>query len=140
MREIPRWEVLAKKRGRYARLDQEHKAKIIDEVVEHFGYHRKAEIRALRSPTALAAPFVRGQPKEYDAGKLLPPLRAIWLAALQPCGDWLKAALPECLHYMARQETISAPARLNGVSKASTSKDVQLSSFSHCNRKRRGAL
>jgi len=29
--------------------------------------------------------------------KLLPPLKAIWLAALQPCGVRLKACLPEWL-------------------------------------------
>ncbi|MCX7591982.1 MAG: integrase, partial [Kiritimatiellae bacterium] len=28
---------------------------------------------------------------------LLPPLKAIWLAALQPCGERLKACLPDWL-------------------------------------------
>ena len=91
MSELTRQEVLAKKRERYARAGREHKAKILDELVELFGYHRKAAIRALRPRPVLGAPFVRGRPKEYDPDRLLAPLRAIWLAALQPCGERLKA-------------------------------------------------
>jgi hypothetical protein len=33
-------------------------------LVELFGYHCKAAIRALRPKRAVAAPFVRGRPKE----------------------------------------------------------------------------
>ena len=97
MSELTRQEVLAKKRERYARAGREHKAKILDELVELFGYHRKAAIRALRPRPVLGAPFVRGRPKEYDPDRLLAPLRAIWLAALQPCGERLKACLPDWL-------------------------------------------
>jgi excinuclease ABC subunit A len=42
MSQITRTEVLAKKRERYARAGKEHKTKIINELVELFGYHRKA--------------------------------------------------------------------------------------------------
>ena len=95
MSEITRQEVLEKKRGRYARAGKEHKSKIINELVELFGYHRKAAIRALQRRSVRGGPFVRGRPKEYDPDKLLPPLKAIWLSALQPCGERLKACLPE---------------------------------------------
>ena len=97
MSEITRQEVLAKKRDRYSRAGREHKGKIITELMELFGYHRKAAIRALRPRVVVVAPFVRGRPKAYDPDKLLPPLKAIWLAALQPCGERLKACLPEWL-------------------------------------------
>ena len=97
MSKITRQEVLAKKRNRYARAGKEHKSKIITELVELFGYHRKAAIRALRPRVVMVAPFVRGRPKDYEPDKLLPPLKAIWLAALQPCGERLKACLPEWL-------------------------------------------
>ena len=40
---------------------------------------------------------MRGRPKEYSAAQLLPPLKVIWLAALQPCGERLKACLPDWL-------------------------------------------
>ena len=97
MSEVTRQEVLAKKRARYARAGKAHKAKILDELVELFGYHRKAAIRALRPRPVLGAPFVRGRPKEYDPDRLLAPLKAVWLAALQPCGERLKACLPDWL-------------------------------------------
>lgn len=97
MSQNTRQEVLAKQRGRYARAGKEHKTKIINEVVELFGYHRKAAIRSLQSRRAIRAPSVLGRPKEYDPDKLLPPLKAIWLAALQPCGWRLKACLPDWL-------------------------------------------
>ena len=95
MSQITRQEVLLRKRDRYQRAGKEHKTKIIDEVVELFGYHRKAAIRALQKPKLGGAPYAPGRPKEYDQVKLLPPLKAIWLQALQPCGVRLKAALAE---------------------------------------------
>lgn len=97
MSQITRSEVLAKKRDRYARAGREHKTKIIDELVELFGYHRKAAVRALRPRPVMGLPFVRGRPREYDPDKLRPPLKAIWLQALQPCGVRLKACLPDWL-------------------------------------------
>ena len=88
-------EVLAKKHDRYARAGQEHKIKTLDELVELFDYHRKAAIRALLARFEVASPFVLGRPKEYDLHQMLSPLKAIWLAALQPCGARLKACLPD---------------------------------------------
>ena len=97
MSEKTRQEVLAQKRQRYATAGRRHKAKIITKLVDLFGYHRKAAIRALQPRSAPASAFVRGRPRDYDPDKLLPPLKAIWLAALQPCGERLKAALPDLL-------------------------------------------
>ena len=112
MSKITREEVLARKRDRYARAGKEHKSKIITELVELFGYHPKSAIRALRPRVVLAAPFVRGRPREYDPDKLLPPLKAIWLAALQPCGERLKACLPEWLPaYEMDQRRLNADVR-----------------------------
>ncbi len=96
MSQITRAEVLVRKRIRYERAGKEHKGKIITELVELFGYHRKAAIRALRAPRP-TSPFIRGRPKEYDPERLLVPLKAIWLTALQPCGKRLVSALPEWL-------------------------------------------
>jgi len=96
MSQITRAEVLARKRLRYVQAGREHKGRIITELVELFGYHRKAAIRALR-PAPPPSPFVRGRPTEYDPDKLMVPLKAIWLTALQPCGKRLVSALPEWL-------------------------------------------
>lgn len=93
MSQITREEVLERKRLRYARAGKEHKGKIIDEMVELFGYHRKAAIRALQERAKVRAAYVIGRPREYDPDKLLKPLKTIWLAALQPCGWRLKAAM-----------------------------------------------
>jgi len=95
MSQITRQEVLLRKRERYERAGREHKSKIIDELVDLFGYHRKAAIRALKKPGGGRSAYAPGRPKEYDPAKLLVPLKAIWLQALQPCGVRLKAALPE---------------------------------------------
>jgi hypothetical protein len=83
-------------RLRYGRAGLEYRSRLIDEVVELFGYHRKAAIRSLgrQAPKGLAAPYVIGRPREYDPEKLLVVLKPIWLAALQPCGKRLVAALP----------------------------------------------
>jgi MFS family permease len=55
---------------------------------------------------------VRGRPKDYDPDKLLPPLKVIWLAALQPCGERLKAALPDWLPaYEADHRRLDADVR-----------------------------
>lgn len=97
MSQITREEVILRKRERYARAGKEHKSKIIDELVELFGYHRKAAIRALRARPVDHAPFVVGRPREYDPEKLLAPLKAIWLHALQPCGVRLKGAMADWL-------------------------------------------
>lgn len=93
-----RQEVLVQMRRRYARAGRKFKAQLVTELVALFGYHRKAALRALRPKPAVArAPCARGRPREYHADQLLPPLKAIWLAALQPCGVRLKAALPDWL-------------------------------------------
>src|ERR1017187_9051349 len=95
MSQITRTEVLVQKRDRYARAGKDHKTKIINELVELFGYHRKAAIRALQSRPMIATPFVLGRPKEYDPDQLRPPLKALWPAALRPCGVRLKACRPD---------------------------------------------
>jgi hypothetical protein len=98
MSQTTRQEILTQMRRRYARAGRQFKSQLVSELVQLFGYHRKAALRALRSrPPVERAPFARGRPREYAPDKLLPPLKAIWLAALQPCGVRLKAALPEWL-------------------------------------------
>jgi len=96
MSQQTRTEVLEKLRPRYGRAGLEHKSKMITQVVELFGYHRKAAIRALggqRSEEAGVRAVV-GRPRRYEPGVLLEPLKAIWLAANQPCGKLLAAAMP----------------------------------------------
>src|SRR5215218_1981393 len=95
-----REEVLARLRRQHAKARGFEKTTLIDQAVRLLGYHRKAAIRALQKPPvarmakkAVAAP--RGRPRQYEAAALLPALRAIWLAAQQPCGRRLTAAMTD---------------------------------------------
>jgi hypothetical protein len=96
-----RQEVLARLCRSYAKAGSKYKSQLIDQVVELFGYHRKAAIRRLRAkpkkPDGMAAPAVIGRPREYSPEALLPVLKPIWFAAYQPCGRRLQALLPEWL-------------------------------------------
>lgn len=95
MSEITRKEVLSRMRQRYRNAGLEYKTRLIDEAVELFGYHRKAAIRALRRRQSQpAAVYVIGRPREYEPEQMLKPLKAIWLAALQPCGKRLVGLMP----------------------------------------------
>jgi hypothetical protein len=98
MSQNTRQEILTQMRQRYLRAGRLYKSQLVSELVALFGYHRKAALRALRpKPVPRRVPLVRGRPKEYSPEKLPPPLKAIWLAALQPCGVRLQACLPEWL-------------------------------------------
>lgn len=92
-------EVLARLRRSYAKAGAEYKRQLLDQAVALLGYHRKAAIRALRAqPPPVRAPAVlRGRPRDYEPARLLPVLKPIWFAALQPCGSRLAALLPEWL-------------------------------------------
>jgi hypothetical protein len=81
-------------RRRYLRATRPYKSQRVSQLVGLFGYHRKAALRALRAkPFRARASLVCGRPREYSPDKLLPPLEAIWLAALQPCGVRLQICL-----------------------------------------------
>lgn len=89
-----RSEVMVKLRSRYRSAGFKHRAKLIDQAVEIFGYHRKSAIRALGARVVPALPRP-GRPPKYDAGALRPALTAIWLAGQQPCGKRLAAMMAD---------------------------------------------
>jgi hypothetical protein len=99
MSQITRKEVLQKFRRKYARAGRTYKSLLIRDLVDLFGYHPKAAIRALgaKARRVVASSAVIGRPKTYSAEKLLPVLKPIWFAAFQPCGVRLRALLPEWL-------------------------------------------
>jgi hypothetical protein len=89
-------ELLAKLRRRYRGAGLEHKSKLLDQAQELLGYHRKAAIRALRSPRLEAGPrIITGRPLTYEPELLLKWLRPIWAATDYACGRRLVAMLPE---------------------------------------------
>ena len=96
MSRLTRAEVLEKLRRRYASAGLEHKGKLLDQAQEVLGYHRKAAIRAMRTPKAVSGPrIITGRPVAYEPKLLLPFLRPIWQATDYACGRRLVAMLPE---------------------------------------------
>jgi hypothetical protein len=83
-------------RWRDARTGKEHRGQTVDEVVQLFGYHRKAAIQALRPRKEATARLVSGGPREYDSERLPLPLKAIRLVAL-PCSVRFEACLQDWL-------------------------------------------
>jgi hypothetical protein len=67
MSQESRQEVLAKVGRSYAQAGPRYKAKLLDQVIELFGYHRKAAIRALGgkrlAKKAGSAPAIIGRPR-----------------------------------------------------------------------------
>jgi hypothetical protein len=92
-------QLLAKLRRACARAGLVYKRQLLDQAVSLLGYHRKAAIRALRARPAVLRPpgLLLGRPKTYHPDTLLPILKPICLAALQPCGLRLRALLPQWL-------------------------------------------
>ena len=96
MNQTTRSEVLGKLRRRYKTAGAEHKRKLIDQVVQLLGYHRKSAIRSLRASTVMPGPvMVTGRPVSYEPSLLVPWLRPIWQATDYACGRRLVAMLPE---------------------------------------------
>jgi hypothetical protein len=90
--------VPAKLRHAYARAGRLNKRQRLDQGVSLLGYHRKAAFRALRArPAGPRPPAFPGRPRTYHPERLLPTLKPIWFAALQPCGLQVRALLPEWL-------------------------------------------
>jgi hypothetical protein len=107
-------EVMERLRRFYAKAGPDYKRQLLDQAIKLFGYHRKAAIRALRAkPAPRRGPAVLlGRPREYSSEQLLPVLKPIWFAALQPCGQRLHALLPEWLPaYEADHHRIDADVR-----------------------------
>lgn len=107
-------EVMGRLRRQYAKAGPEFKAKLIDQAILLLGYHRKAAIRALNWKAACppSPALVLGRPREYDPGRLLPILKPIWFAALQPCGSRFHALLPAWLPaYEADQRPLPTEVR-----------------------------
>jgi hypothetical protein len=96
MNQTTRSQVLEKLRRRYKTAGAEHKRKLIDQVVQLLGYHRKSAIRSLRASTVMpGSVMVTGRPVSYEPSLLVPWLRPIWQATDYACGRRLVAMLPE---------------------------------------------
>ncbi len=94
-------EYLGRMRERYECAERPAKGRLLDEVCEVTGYHRKAVIRLLRRPEARRRRRRGGPPVRYGP-EVVAVLRAIWTAAGYPWSVRLQALLPLWLPW-ARQ-------------------------------------
>lgn len=106
-------EVLGQMRRRYAGRGREGRAKLLDEFCALCGYERKYAIKLLGGKRrAGGGPAKRGgSPPKYGEPERA-VLKAIWLAAEQPCKVRLKAAVPLWLpHYEREHGALGQAAR-----------------------------
>jgi hypothetical protein len=103
-----RREYLARMRERYERADKTAKSRLLDEVCEVTGYHRKAVIRLLRRRRAVRHGRRRGRPVRYGP-TVIDMLRRIWEAAGYPWSVRLRALLPAWLPWATRRWKIPGP-------------------------------
>ena len=114
MSQQSRKEVLEKMKQRYARRPgREARGRLLDEVCELCGYERKHALKVLGGRVPIAGgKSRRGGPRRRYGEEEKAVLKAIWLAAEQPCGKRLKAAVPLWLpHYENRQCKLVAAVR-----------------------------
>jgi hypothetical protein len=94
-------DLLPKLRVRYQQRNREGKTRMLDELCEDHGYERKHAIKLLGD--TVPAPNRRARPGPEPRYALIEPVvRAIWLAAEQPCGKRLAPALPLWLRHYER--------------------------------------
>lgn len=81
----------------YVGAPKKEKARLLDELCELTGYHRKhaiALMSACRHKVAKPLKAKRGRKKTYCPETVLAPLKQIWFATDQMCGKRLKSAIP----------------------------------------------
>jgi len=123
MSQKSRQEMLEQARERYGRRGRQGRSRLLDEVCALCGYERKHAIKVLGGSRAIAGHGGRrggSSPVYGEAERAV--LKKIWLAAEQPCGKRLVAALPVWLPYYEKRYGKLAPAlrrRLRRVSAAS---------------------
>jgi hypothetical protein len=121
-----RSEVMVKLRSRYRTAGFKHRAKLIDQAVEVFGYHRKSAIRALGARPGPARPRP-GRPPQYDSAALQPALKAIWLAGQQPCGKRLAAMMADWVPaFEGYHQSLTAPLKEQLLAMSSATLDRML--------------
>jgi hypothetical protein len=111
MSQKSRQEMLEQARERYGRRGRQGRSRLLDEVCALCGYERKHAIKVLGGSRTIAGHGGRrggSAPVYGEAERVV--LKKIWLAAEQPCGKRLVAALPVWLPYYEKRYGKLAPA------------------------------
>ena len=109
-----RKEVLEQARQRYGKRGREGRSRLLDEACELCGYERKYAIKVLSGNERLWASGARkrGGSQAIYGEPEREVIKTIWLAAEQPCGKRLKAALEVWLpHYEKRRRRLAESVR-----------------------------
>jgi len=99
MKSISREEQLERWRERYQKRGPQGKARLLDQLCEDFGYHRKHAIRLLNGEARIKKSPPGPEPKYHG---LLEVVEPIWLAGEQPCGKRLVRMFPLWVPYYER--------------------------------------
>lgn len=93
---------------RYKTANKIEKGKLLNELCESSGFHKKHAIRLLNSSAKKRTKKPnQGRPKIYPESDYLLPLKRVWLFSDQLCGKRLKMALPLWLpHYGQAYDTL----------------------------------
>ncbi len=116
-----RGEVLAQARLRYQGRGKRGRSRLLDEICVLCGFERKYASKLLSGRRAIAGSSGRrrgGSQAIYGAEERA-VMKTIWLAAEQPCGKRLKAALELWLPHYEKREGALAPALRSRVLAAS---------------------
>lgn len=103
-----RREYLERMRERYQGTARRARGRLLDEVCEMTGYHRKAVIRLLRRGGAGGRRRRRGRPVRYGP-EVIAALQGIWTAAGYPWSVRLKALLPLWLPWARKRLRLTPP-------------------------------
>ena len=121
-----RKEVLEQARQRYQRRGRQARRRLLDEVCALCGYERKYAIKVLgnKRPIAGCSGRPRGGSRVVYGEAEREVIKTILLAAEQPCGKRLKAALGLWMpHYEKRQGVLEAPPKAKVLGASATTID-----------------
>ncbi len=89
-------------RGRYRKGNRREKGRMLEEVTEVTGYHRKSAIRLLGEIPRKREPSGRGRPCAYGP-EVAHALKGVWEVSSRLCSKRLKPFLPELLEVLEQQ-------------------------------------
>jgi IS30 family transposase len=92
---------LKRMQGRYLAASREERSRLLDELAELTGLHRKSVVRLLKGPSLERRPRRRQRGREYGAA-VDDALRVIWESLDYVCAERLTPALVETAEQLAR--------------------------------------